>query len=58
MVLGREPVVWLELVRAVLIVLATFVAPLSDAQQGAVLLAASAALAWLTRSRVSPVKGE
>lgn len=53
-----EPTMWLEVIRQALLVVALFdVVALSDEQQGAILMLASALLAAINRSLVAPAGG-
>lgn len=52
--LGREPVLWMELLRAILPVAVLFGLPLTDEQTAGLLLAWGAVLAVITRSAVTP----
>ena len=52
--LGREPVLWLEALRAILPVAVLFGLPLSADQTAGLLLAWGAILALITRSAVTP----
>ena len=55
MFLGREPVLWAEFVRAVLLVLMGFGAiDVSQEQFGLLMLAVGTVLALITRSQVTP----
>lgn len=55
MLLGREPVAYLALLRASIILGLAFGLDLSEAQQVGIYLFAEVLLAFLTRQQVSPV---
>lgn len=54
LLLGREPVLWFELLRAVLPVAVLFGLPLTPEQTAGLLLVWSSLLALITRSAVTP----
>lgn len=56
--LGREPVLWLALVRAIIICVTAFGLKLSAEQIGAVYLVAETALTLITRQQVTSVNGK
>ena len=55
---GREPALILGAVQAILALVVAFGLDLSTEQVGAILAASAAVLAVVTRSQVTPVKGD
>lgn len=55
---GREPALWMGLVGAAIALGTAFGLHLSAEQVGAISALAAAILAFVTRSQVSPVKGQ
>lgn len=57
-ILGREPVLWLSLLRAVVVLGLAFGWNLSQEQTAALYLFMEGALSLIARSQVTPVGGE
>lgn len=58
MIFGREPVLFYNLVVAAIAVAVSFGLPLSDVQQGGLLVLTLAALSFLARRKVTPVDSD
>ncbi len=57
MIFGREPVMYLAIVKIALVLVVTFGLDLSIEQTAAIYAFAEAILAFLARSQVTPVEG-